>query len=200
VNGARRARLGCDTRRVLFTEALWTFVVTRPAPLVVFAAVLAFAWPIGHRLAERYQCRPWVVVLFVIEVGVILALTMTPNPPPPPDVPTYPHFLTLLGNGHLIWSQLVAVPRGLEQLANIALYVPAGVLGWYMWRSALRSAGFGMALTVFIETCQYGITGRGGSITDIRNNTAGAILGAVVTAAIARARAADRSTERREAA
>jgi len=172
----------------LFAEGLWTFVVTRPAPLAVLAAVLAIAWPLGHRLAARHDCRPAVAVLFVIEVGVILALTMTPNPPPPPDVPIYPHYLTQLGNPHLVWSQLTGAPGSIEQLANIALYVPLGVLGWYMWRSAARSAGFGVALTVFIETCQYGIAGRGGSLTDIRNNAAGAVLGAVLAAAIARAR------------
>jgi glycopeptide antibiotics resistance protein len=40
-----------------------------------------------------------------------------------------------------------------------------------------------MLLTLAIETCQYGIIGRAGSITDIRNNTMGAILGAVFAAA-----------------
>jgi VanZ family protein len=45
-----------------------------------------------------------------------------------------------------------------------------------------------MALTVFVETCQYGIVGRDGSITDIRNNAAGAILGALLAATAVRFR------------
>jgi glycopeptide antibiotics resistance protein len=73
-------------------------------------------------------------------------------------------------------------------LANIALYIPIGFLGRLVWRSAARAAGFGTALTVFIETCQYGIVGRDGSITDIRNNAAGAILGALLAVTAVRFR------------
>jgi VanZ family protein len=73
-----------------------------------------------------------------------------------------------------------------EQIANIALYVPVGLFGRFVWRSAIGAAAFGTALTVVIETCQYGIVGRDGSLTDIRNNAAGAILGALLGGVAAR--------------
>ena len=49
-----------------------------------------------------------------------------------------------------------------------------------------RATLFGAALTVFVETCQYGIVGRAGSITDIRNNTLGALLGAIAVLLVVR--------------
>ena len=61
-------------------------------------------------------------------------------------------------------------------MANIAISFPAGFLGRFVWGSVGRATGFGLALTVFVETCQYGVIGRAGSITDIRNNALGAFL------------------------
>jgi VanZ family protein len=63
--------------------------------------------------------------------------------------------------------------------------VPIGLVGRFVWGSAARAALAGAALTIFIETCQYGIVGRAGSFTDMRNNTAGAVLGALIAAGAA---------------
>jgi glycopeptide antibiotics resistance protein len=167
---------------------LWAFI-TEPTALAVMVAALAVAWPIGGRLAAHSHCTRANAILFVVTIGMVVALTMTPNEPTTgTGVPMPPHFLQQLGDGPLIWAKLTAAPDDSEQLANVALYIPVGFLGRLVWRNAVRAAGFGMALTVFIETCQYGIVGRAGSITDIRNNTAGAILGALFAATATRVR------------
>ena len=174
---------------------LWTFV-TEPATLGVLAATLVLAWPLGRRLADRVGCSRVVAVALVVTVGVVLALTVTPNRPvnsleplPPP------HFLSLLRHSPgALWTQFATPPGDTEQLANIALYVPVGLLAWFAWRSVVRASVVGLLLTVAIETCQYGIIGRAGSITDIRNNTMGAILGAVFAAAAAARHAAARAS------
>jgi glycopeptide antibiotics resistance protein len=166
---------------VLTTIGLWTFVA-QPATLAVLGATLLLAWPISHRFADRYRCPRAAAVAFVITVGVVLALTVTPNEPENGILlPFPPHYLSLLMNDPAgLWAQFTLLPRDAEQVANIALYVPVGLLGVFVWRSTVRAALFGMVLTFAIETCQYAIIGRAGSLTDIRNNTAGAVLGALV--------------------
>ena len=178
---------------MLTTLGLWEFV-TGPATLAVLGATLVLAWPVGRRLADRLHCPRAAAVALVITVGVICALTLTPNQPVDgiyPQLP--PHYLHLLPHPRAVLATLSARPVGAEQLANIALYVPLGLFARFVWRSAVKASAVGLALTVVIETCQYGIIGRAGSLTDIRNNTAGAILGALV------ATAASHATRRRRA-
>lgn len=181
---------------MLNPEALWTFV-SGPATLAALLATALLAGPAGVRLARRRCCAPVAAVLFAAAVGVIVALTLTPNRPgagePPP-----PHYLTQVGDLRLVWSALTAAPADAEQLANIALYVPAGLLGYLVWHGPARAALFGLALTVAIETCQYGIIGRAGSLTDIRNNAAGALLGALAAALAATAAGRPRQRARRQ--
>jgi glycopeptide antibiotics resistance protein len=165
---------------------LWHFLLGRAALAVVVATAFV-AWPVGRLIADRLRRPRAAAVLFVAAVGVVMALTLTPNYPAPgelTDVP--PHFLHYLGNLHMVWAALTSPPSDSEQIANIALYIPVGLFGRFVWRSALGAAAFGITLTVFIETCQYGIVGRDGSLTDIRNNAAGAVLGALVGAIGAR--------------
>jgi glycopeptide antibiotics resistance protein len=137
-----------------------------------------------------------VAALFVVAVGVVVALTLTPSEPAP-GVPVVvpPHFLEQIGDPRLVWSLLTAAPADAEQVANIALYVPVGLLGRLVWRRVGPATLAGLALTVAIETCQYSIIGRAGSITDIRNNTAGALLGALAAAALARRRSLSRAAQ-----
>jgi glycopeptide antibiotics resistance protein len=178
---------------VLTTSGLWTFV-TEPVVLAVLGATLVLAWPLGRRLADRLHCRRTVAVALVVTVGVVLALTLTPSRTADGSTPVLPpHYLSLLRhNPAALWTQFTSPPGDVEQRANIALYVPLGVLAGFAWRSVMRASVFGMMLTVAIETCQYGIIGRAGSITDIRNNTAGAILGALFAAAATRPRLQNR--------
>jgi glycopeptide antibiotics resistance protein len=172
-------------RIVLTSLGLWR-IVAEPVTLAVLGATLLLAWPIGRRLAARYCCSKVVVVALVISVGVVFALTLTPSEPVAGVYTVLaPHYLWLLKNDPAaLWAQFTSLPRDAEQLANIALYAPVGLLAGFAWRSTVRASLFGMALTIAIETCQYGIIGREGSLTDIRNNTAGAILGALAAAAV----------------
>jgi MFS family permease len=152
--------------------------------LVVTAAV---AWPIGRLIADRFDRPRAAAALFVASVGTVIALTLTPHYPGPVDfLPPPPHFLHYIGDLHRVWAALTAPPTDAEQIANITLYVPVGLFGRFVWRSTIGAAAFGTALTVVIETCQYWIVGRDGSLTDIRNNAVGAILGALLAAVAAR--------------
>lgn len=172
---------------------LWDFV-TEPAPLAVLAVVALATWPAARTLARRTGCGRPVAALFVLAVGVVAALTLVPNQPVPGvPVAVPPHFLTQVGDPGLVWSLLTAAPADAEQVANIALYVPVGLLGALAWRRFWAGTLAGLALTVAIETCQYNIIGRAGSITDIRNNTAGAVLGALAAAVPALVRRAHRA-------
>ncbi|MFI5494845.1 VanZ family protein [Actinoplanes sp. NPDC051859] len=160
-------------------ESLATFV-TNPVPQVVFVACLICAWPLSRFARHRITGY-----LMLASVAMIVALTATPNYVPP-VAPTLvpPHFLTQWNEPRLVWSLLTAAPSDAEQIANIALYVPLGLAGHVLWRSVLRTTAYGFLLVLTIETAQYLIPGRAGSITDIRNNTLGTFLGALAAAAV----------------
>ncbi|MCA2213298.1 VanZ family protein [Jidongwangia harbinensis] len=164
---------------MLTTEDLWGFV-TGPAPLTVLAITLVVAWPAARWIAGRTGSRPLVAALFLLWVGIVVALTLTPSDP----VPVPPHYLEQIGHPRLVLSLLTAAPSDAEQVANILLYVPVGFLARLVWRRTVPAALIGLVLTVAIETCQYSIIGRAGSITDIRNNTAGAVIGALLGATV----------------
>jgi hypothetical protein len=168
---------------VLDISAVWTFM-SQPSAAVAFLSALAVAWPLGWWLARRQSCSRVTAVLFVLSAGVILALTLSPNEPGRYSL-LPPHYLTHLGDPGQVWAALRALPDDGEEYANIALYVPLGFLGRQVWRSAARAALCGLALTVLVETCQFDIVGRAGSLTDIRNNTLGAVLGAGAAVALA---------------
>ena len=164
---------------MFFAQGLWTFVM-QPIPLLVLAVAALTCWPLGALLARWCHCPRAAAALFIAATGVVVALTLTPNPPEPAP---YPHFLTLLHHAPgLLRAQVLGPPTDLEQLANIALYVPIGAFGRLVWPKVLRATLMGLTLTVGIELCQYDIIGRAGSLTDIRNNTVGALIGAALTA------------------
>jgi hypothetical protein len=169
---------------VLNARNLWAFVA-QPYTIVALAVAIAATWPLGRWMAPRRGCSRLVGALFVFSVGLILALTLTPNEPGRYDhLP--PHYLTQLSHPGLVWAALGALPDDREEYANVALYVPLGYLGRYFLGTALGAALCGVALTIFVETCQYAIVGRAGSLTDIRNNSLGAVLGsAAAVAAVA---------------
>jgi glycopeptide antibiotics resistance protein len=167
-----------------FGESLWAFV-QQPLPLLVFLAAVALCWPLGTALARRRRCSRAGASLFVSATGLVAALTLTPSTLA--GGPDYPHFLTLLHHSPgALRGQLFGPPTDIEQVANIALYVPIGAFGRLVWPSVVRATLVGLALTAGIELCQYDIAGRAGSLTDIRNNTIGALLGALLTAAAVR--------------
>ncbi|WP_199516372.1 VanZ family protein [Nucisporomicrobium flavum] len=165
------------------TQSFITFI-SNPVPQVVFAIFLAVAWPLS-RFAGRDRRRRIVAALFVASAGMIVALTATPSYADPASFAAIPpHFLTQLDEPRLILAKLIAAPSDMEQIANIALYVPLGVFGRLLLRSTTRATLAGFLLVFTIETIQYAIPGRAGSITDIRNNVLGTFLAAVATAAV----------------
>lgn len=169
---------------MMTAQGLWAFI-TGPAAVGVFLATALLAWPVGVRIARGRRCSRAAAVLLVAAVGVIVALTLTPHRTAPGVAEVLPpHYLTQIGDVRLVWSRLTAAPSDDEQLANIALYLPVGMLGRLVWHGAGRATLAGTALTVVIETCQYGIIGRAGSLTDIRNNSLGALIGAVAAAIV----------------
>ena len=177
-----------------FAQGLWTFVM-QPIPLLVLAAVALTCWPLGTLLARARRCTRPAAALFVAATGVVVALTLTPNPPEPAS---YPHFLTLLHyEPGMLRAQILGPPTDPEQLANIALYVPIGAFARLIWPGLIRATLIGLLLTATIELCQYDIIGRAGSLTDIRNNTAGALIGALLTATALRLRTIRRVTTSR---
>jgi VanZ like family len=160
--------------------AVWTFL-TQPSVLVAHLLAVAVAWPAGRRLAGRRGCSHLVAALFVLSAGLILALTLVPNEPGRFEY-LPPHYLTLLSHPDQVVAALLAEPDDLEEYANILLYVPLGFFGLFVWRSVPAATLCGVLLTVLVETCQYDIVGRAGSLTDIRNNSLGGLLGAVAAA------------------
>lgn len=81
--------------------------------------------------------------------------------------------------------QVQAYPL-LEFLANIALFVPIGILlrwGWPRVPWWIVTA-FGLAMTVTIESVQTMLPSRVPAVSDVVANTAGTTLGAVFVAAL----------------
>ena len=180
---------------MLTTVGFWDFV-TAPAPLMALTATALVAVPAGRKLAAWQRSSTAAAVLLVLMVGVVAALTLTPNPPAPGVTEVLPpHYLTQLTHPRAVWAQLTAAPADGEQQANIALFVPIGALAALVFRGVARATLFGAALTVFVETCQYGIVGRAGSITDIRNNTLGALLGAIAVVMLVRSARPEESAD-----
>ena len=187
--------LGAAGGGMLIAVGLWNFI-SAPVPLVILTATVLLAVPVGRKLATWQHCSPVAAVLLILMVGIVAALTLTPNPPEPGVTEILPpHYLTLLIHPRVVWAQLIAPPADGEQQANIALFVPIGVLAALVFGTIPRATLFGAALTVFVETCQYGIAGRAGSFTDIRNNTLGALLGAIAALMIVRSIRAQKSAD-----
>ena len=169
---------------MLIAPALWAFMA-QPYTVVALGAVIAASVPLGRWLASRRDCSRMLAALFVLSVGLILALTLTPNEPGRyAQIPA--HYLTQLSHPRRVWAALWALPGDREEYANVALYLPLGYLARYFLGSAAGAALCGVALTVLVETCQHDIVGRDGSLTDIRNNSLGAVLGAAAAVAVIR--------------
>jgi len=180
---------------MLIAVGLWNFI-SAPVPLVILIATVLLAVPVGRKLATWQRCSSVAAVLLILMVGIVAGLTLTPNPPAPGVTEILPpHYLTLLTHPRVVWAQLVAPPADGEQQANIALFVPIGVLAALVFGTIPRATLFGAALTVFVETCQYCIAGRAGSFTDIRNNTLGALLGAIATLMVVRSLRPEKSAD-----
>lgn len=90
---------------------------------------------------------------------------------------------------HAHWSQVEWVPfshyrRPFDVFANIALFVPFGVA--FAWRGeaarAGRAAAMAFLISLAVETGQVFTHNRAAAVIDLMTNTAGAWLGARLTA------------------
>ena len=154
--------------------------VSSPVVLLILGVAAALAWPISGRMHGPRLAG----VMFVVSIGIIVALTLTPGPQGPGTLPPVPHFLERLNQPRALAGEFVSLPRDDEQVANIFLYLPIGFFGRFVWRKLVPTVLFGFALTAGIETMQIFVAGRAGSVTDIRNNTIGAIAGGLAAAAL----------------
>lgn len=80
--------------------------------------------------------------------------------------------------------------------ANVAMFVPFGVLALtaYRWMRVWSATLAGLVTSGIIEVVQLFLPTRFATVSDVIANTAGALLGAVLVAAVRRARAARAST------
>ncbi|WP_125775551.1 VanZ family protein [Antribacter gilvus] len=122
----------------------------------------------------------WVSGLYV---AAVLVATMTPAPSTT-DVPAWGR----LGLKILDALGLHTTFPVIEALANVALFVPFGVLGVLLAQRPWAVAAAGGAFSLAIELTQHLIPGRFPTVQDVVLNTAGAALGTLVVVLAARVR------------
>ncbi|MGV8882281.1 MAG: VanZ family protein [Rhodoglobus sp.] len=109
--------------------------------------------------------------LYLIVVGFI---TLDPAPP---DTTKNPVVLWITAATPLTYGAV-------EFLANIAMFVPIGVLVTLLSRRWWMAAAVGFALTCAIELTQMFLPARFPDVQDIFANTSGAVLGSLAVAAV----------------
>ncbi len=92
-------------------------------------------------------------------------------------------------------ASLFGLPPGptfgvLEVAANVAMFVPFGVLALtaYRWMRVWSATLAGLATSGIIEGVQLFLPTRFATVSDLIANTAGALLGALLVAAVRRTR------------
>ncbi|MEV4600643.1 VanZ family protein [Amycolatopsis sp. NPDC049253] len=124
--------------------------------------------------------RSWARRLLVVAVLAVLALTLRPGHLSPPE---NLNLVPLAG----ILDEAVNVngPIGLlNNLGNIALFVPLGFLAHVVTRRKAAVVAASAGLSLAIETVQYFI-GRSADVDDVLLNTLGAALGLVLATRVA---------------
>jgi glycopeptide antibiotics resistance protein len=133
--------------------------------------------------------------LFVLSVGFVLALTLAPDgralPPTSGSPDEQWHLLRQLSSPDWIWSTISGFGRSLQKLANVALYVPIGAIGFLIWGNLWKVFAFGATLSLTIEALQ-GLMGRSADLSDVVHNCSGVIAGVVIASLYLRAIAARR--------
>ncbi|XVU28976.1 VanZ family protein [Actinoplanes sp. CA-054009] len=166
--------------------------------VVLFALLLPLlALPWIHWQYKRYgRLRGWSAVVAAFEVLYLCGLVAFTLFPVPDETAAFCAARTTADFLNLNpLNDLVATRAGVAQLLlNVVLFVPFGFLARYRFRRSLPVAGAaGLATSLLIETtqgtaafglfaCPYRVADTGDLIT----NTAGAVLGWLVAAAIGR--------------
>jgi len=152
---------------VLDTDIAWA-VATRPATIALVALTLLLAWPLGRR-------RGRLGVLFVLTLGLVLAATATSRLFLPSPAAVGPYLAEFADPAYLVGG----FAGSMEKLANIALFLPLGLLGTLLWRRPAAVLAGCVALTFSIEAWQS-VVGRVGDAVDVVHNSVGALLGVVL--------------------
>jgi VanZ family protein len=121
-------------------------------------------------------------VTLLAYIAVVLVITMWPSPRDPGRIPLLRRVLD--------WAHDVGLPAAfdlatLEVTANVAMFVPLGLLlaSSRRLRRPWLAAPLGLAFSAAIETVQILLPGRYPTVQDVAANTAGAALGAALVVA-----------------
>lgn len=119
---------------------------------------------------------------------VVLVITMWPSPPDPGASPLLQRVLD--------WAHGAGLPAAvdvatLEVVANVAMFVPLGLLvaASRRLRRPWLAVPIALAFSAAIETTQIALPGRYPTVLDVVANTLGAALGAAVVVAVVAHRA-----------
>ena len=115
-------------------------------------------------------------VTLLAYIACVLVITLWPSPPDPGAIPLLVRVLA--------WAHDAGLPAAfdvatLEVVANVAMFVPLGVLvaSSRRVRRAWLAVPAGLALSGAVETVQVFVPGRYPTLQDVAANTTGAALG-----------------------
>lgn len=121
-------------------------------------------------------------VTLLAYIAVVLVITLWPSPPDPGSNPLLVRLLE--------WAHGAGLPTAfdlvtLEVVANVAMFVPLGLLLATSARvpHTWLAVAAGLALSTAIETAQIAVPGRYPTVADVVANTGGAALGAAAVVA-----------------
>ncbi len=159
-------------------ESAWQ-VVARPTALAILVGGLLAAWFAAPRLSRKFHCGRIAAGALPVSLVVILALTLPGDgrEPVTGGAGAVADFASQLADFDRIVryvSQLAA--GGNEQLANIALFIPLGFLGYWTTRRAGLVICLCVLLSIVIEAWQS-YAGRSGTLSDVINNSFGGVVG-----------------------
>lgn len=132
-----------------------------------------------HPIGRAVRIAASVVVL--VGIGLVV---FWPMPPHPADGGPYRQVLEFLwDHGMPRWFTFMTA----EFCANIALFVPFGMVAYWWKPSIVRDTMLGFAASCLIEAAQGAfVGGRVADPRDIASNTIGALVGSVIAAVAVR--------------
>ena len=157
-------------------------VITLPSVLVCLC-IAALAGAVCFAVGKKLKFPVWKVLLFAAVVFYV----------------TQMFYLTVFSRGvgsdfafelHLFWSYQMAMAGAVslfyENMLNILLFLPLGLMLGVLIRRAKIAVGIGFGLSLAVEILQL-VTKRGlFELDDLFHNTLGAFLGIVITVLLLR--------------
>ncbi|MDL4818707.1 VanZ family protein [Actinomadura opuntiae] len=165
--------------------------VVRPLALwVVIALSVALLW---RPVARRTGWAPLPALALLAWTGLVLAITLPADVAPGAGARLEHCVATPVSD--IAWSLRIFGSRGLEDVMNVALWVPLGFLGVLLTRRPVAAPAVFSAGFVLVEFLQTLDPGRECDPGDMAYNTLGVAAGALTASGFLRLRAlaADRS-------